>query len=129
MINEKQALDNMARERLEEQLEKWEKEELASFLKRQPEQKDDFATFGDIPVKRVYTALDLQDPPIEDIGLPGQYPFTRGPYPTMYVQRPWTIRQYAGYSTADASNAFYRRNLAAGQKGLSIAFDLATPVS
>ena len=58
--------------------------------------------------------------------IPGEPPFLRGPYPTMYVQRPWTIRQYAGYSTAEESNAFYRRNLAAGQKGLSIAFDLAT---
>lgn len=57
---------------------------------------------------------------------PGFAPFLRGPYPTMYVQRPWTIRQYAGFSTAEESNAFYRRNLAAGQKGLSIAFDLAT---
>ena len=57
---------------------------------------------------------------------PGLPPFLRGPYATMYVQRPWTIRQYAGFSTAEESNAFYRRNLAAGQKGLSIAFDLAT---
>ena len=57
---------------------------------------------------------------------PGLAPFVRGPYPTMYVQQPWTIRQYAGFSTAEDSNAFYRRNLAAGQKGLSIAFDLAT---
>jgi methylmalonyl-CoA mutase len=57
---------------------------------------------------------------------PGHAPFVRGPYPTMYVQRPWTIRQYAGFSTAEESNAFYRRNLAAGQRGLSIAFDLAT---
>ena len=57
---------------------------------------------------------------------PGLPPFLRGPYPTMYVQQPWTIRQYAGFSTAEDSNAFYRRNLAAGQKGLSIAFDLAT---
>lgn len=59
-------------------------------------------------------------------GWPGSPPYLRGPYPTMYVQRPWTIRQYAGFSTAEESNAFYRRNLAAGQKGLSIAFDLAT---
>jgi methylmalonyl-CoA mutase len=59
-------------------------------------------------------------------GLPGFAPFLRGPYPTMYAGNPWTIRQYAGFSTAEASNAFYRRNLAAGQKGLSIAFDLAT---
>ncbi len=58
--------------------------------------------------------------------LPGQPPFLRGPYPTMYVNQPWTIRQYAGFSTAEESNAFYRRNLAAGQKGLSVAFDLAT---
>ena len=59
-------------------------------------------------------------------GMPGVAPYLRGPYPTMYVQRPWTVRQYAGFSTAEESNAFYRRNLAAGQKGLSIAFDLAT---
>ncbi|REJ74391.1 MAG: methylmalonyl-CoA mutase, partial [Planctomycetota bacterium] len=58
--------------------------------------------------------------------MPGLPPFLRGPYATMYVQRPWTVRQYAGFSTARESNAFYRRNLAAGQKGLSIAFDLAT---
>nr|MBA3517510.1 methylmalonyl-CoA mutase [Hyphomicrobiales bacterium] len=57
---------------------------------------------------------------------PGLPPYLRGPYPTMYVERPWTIRQYAGFSTARDSNAFYRRNLAAGQKGLSVAFDLAT---
>ena len=57
---------------------------------------------------------------------PGEPPFVRGPYPGMYEKRPWTIRQYAGFSTAVESNAFYRRNLASGQKGLSIAFDLAT---
>src|SRR5947209_10093501 len=61
-----------------------------------------------------------------DPGYPGVAPFTRGPYATMYAGRPWTIRQYAGFSTAEESNAFYRRNLAAGQKGLSVAFDLAT---
>src|SRR5574338_1525876 len=65
------------------------------------------------------------DDPI-DSGYPGIAPFTRGPYATMYAGRPWTIRQYAGFSTAEESNAFYRRNLAAGQKGLSVAFDLAT---
>ena len=59
-------------------------------------------------------------------GYPGVAPYTRGPYATMYSGRPWTIRQYAGFSTAEESNAFYRRNLAAGQKGLSVAFDLAT---
>ncbi len=71
------------------------------------------------------TAADLED--LEHLGgWPGLPPFTRGPYATMYVQRPWTIRQYAGFSTAEESNAFYRRNLAAGQKGLSVAFDLGT---
>jgi methylmalonyl-CoA mutase len=59
-------------------------------------------------------------------GYPGIAPYLRGPYPTMYTQRPWTVRQYAGFSTAEDSNGFYRRNLAAGQRGLSVAFDLAT---
>src|SRR6187200_2032754 len=73
-------------------------------------------------IRPLYTAGDLSPDP----GLPGFAPFTRGPYATMYAGRPWTIRQYAGFSTAEESNAFYRRNLAAGQKGLSVAFDLAT---
>ena len=78
-----------------------------------------------IEVKSSYTEDDLEE--VEHLGtLPGQIPFVRGPYATMYVGRPWTIRQYAGFSTACESNAFYRRNLAAGQKGLSVAFDLAT---
>jgi methylmalonyl-CoA mutase len=78
-----------------------------------------------IAVKPVYTAEDLD--PVTHLGtMPGLPPFLRGPYSTMYVRRPWTIRQYSGFSTAEQSNAFYRRNLAAGQKGLSIAFDLAT---
>lgn len=78
-----------------------------------------------IPVKPVYTKEDLEG--MEHLnyasGLP---PFVRGPYSGMYAMRPWTIRQYAGFSTASESNAFYRRNLASGQKGLSVAFDLAT---
>ncbi|RDJ23012.1 methylmalonyl-CoA mutase [Bosea caraganae] len=78
-----------------------------------------------IPVKPLYTAADRDGLPFVD-SLPGIAPYLRGPYPTMYVNQPWTIRQYAGFSTAEDSNAFYRRNLAAGQKGLSVAFDLAT---
>ncbi len=78
-----------------------------------------------IPVKPLYSAADLAGLDHLDT-LPGVPPFLRGPYPTMYVLRPWTVRQYAGFSTAKESNAFYRRNLAAGQMGLSIAFDLAT---
>jgi len=78
-----------------------------------------------IPVKPIYTASDLQG--MEHLNYAaGVPPFLRGPYSTMYVMQPWTIRQYAGFSTAEESNAFYRRNLASGQKGLSVAFDLAT---
>ena len=78
-----------------------------------------------IDIKALNTADDLED--VEHLGfVAGLPPFLRGPYPAMYALRPWTIRQYAGYSTAEESNAFYRRNLAAGQKGLSVAFDLAT---
>ncbi|HEV3362499.1 MAG TPA: methylmalonyl-CoA mutase [Pseudonocardiaceae bacterium] len=78
-----------------------------------------------IGIKPVYTAADIDGLDFLDT-YPGIAPFLRGPYPTMYVNQPWTIRQYAGFSTAEESNAFYRRNLAAGQKGLSVAFDLAT---
>ena len=78
-----------------------------------------------IPIKAVYTAADLAGSTTLD-SMPGFAPFTRGPYPTMYVTKPWTVRQYAGFSTAEESNAFYKRNLAAGQAGLSVAFDLAT---
>lgn len=78
-----------------------------------------------IPVKSIYTPQDLQG--MEHLNYAaGVAPFLRGPYSTMYVMRPWTVRQYAGFSTAEESNAFYRRNIAAGQKGLSVAFDLAT---
>ncbi len=78
-----------------------------------------------IPVKPLYTAEDVADLEYQD-SLPGFAPFKRGPKATMYAGRPWTVRQYAGFSTAEESNAFYRRNLAAGQQGLSVAFDLAT---
>ncbi|WP_154661595.1 methylmalonyl-CoA mutase [Bacillus ndiopicus] len=84
-----------------------------------------FMTNEGIEVKNVYTKKDTQDAKhLQDVA--GIAPNTRGPYPTMYVARPWTVRQYAGFSTAEESNAFYRRNLAMGQKGLSVAFDLAT---
>src|SRR5438874_2841226 len=78
-----------------------------------------------IPVKSGYGANDVSDLDFLET-YPGIAPYLRGPYPTMYVTQPWTVRQYAGFSTAEDSNAFYRRNLAAGQKGLSVAFDLAT---
>jgi methylmalonyl-CoA mutase len=78
-----------------------------------------------IAVPPLYTSADLEAVDHLDT-VPGAPPFVRGPYPTMYLERPWTVRQYAGFSTAEESNAFYRRNLAAGQRGLSVAFDLAT---
>ena len=84
-----------------------------------------FQTAEDIAVKSIYTKEDIKD--VEHLNfIAGIAPNLRGPYSTMYVRKPWTIRQYAGFSTAEDSNAFYRRNLAAGQKGLSVAFDLAT---
>ena len=86
---------------------------------------EDWLTPEGIAVKRVYAAADTAGLDFLD-GYPGIAPYLRGPYPTMYVTQPWTVRQYAGFSTAEDSNAFYRRNIAAGQKGLSVAFDLAT---
>jgi methylmalonyl-CoA mutase len=84
-----------------------------------------FETNEQIKLKPLYTKKDRDG--LEHLDhIPGLPPYTRGPYPTMYVNRPWTVRQYAGFSTAEESNAFYRRNLAMGQKGLSVAFDLAT---
>ncbi|ARK20164.1 methylmalonyl-CoA mutase [Sporosarcina ureae] len=94
-------------------------------LSQQTSSKENFLTNEGINVAPVYTAKDIENTEhLKDF--PGIAPNTRGPYPTMYVARPWTVRQYAGFSTAEESNAFYRRNLAMGQKGLSVAFDLAT---
>ena len=77
-----------------------------------------------ITLKPIYTAQDTAKLKLDE--LPGEFPYTRGPYPTMYAQRPWTIRQYAGFSTVEKSNEFYKANIKAGQQGLSVAFDLAT---
>jgi methylmalonyl-CoA mutase len=84
-----------------------------------------FQTNEQIAIKPLYTKKDIEGLDFLDY-MPGIPPYLRGPYPSMYVNRPWTVRQYAGFSTAEESNAFYRRNLAMGQKGLSVAFDLAT---
>ena len=86
-----------------------------------------FTTAEGITLKPLYTASDAASASGDETHeLPGQFPFTRGPYPTMYANRPWTIRQYAGFSTVEESNKFYKANIAAGQQGLSVAFDLAT---
>jgi methylmalonyl-CoA mutase len=96
-----------------------------SILREPLESNEALLTAEKIEVKRRYTSADLK--PIKHLGFQaGKAPFLRGPYASMYTVRPWTIRQYAGFSTAEESNAFYRKNLAAGQKGLSVAFDLAT---
>ncbi|ANU12968.1 methylmalonyl-CoA mutase [Planococcus halocryophilus] len=87
------------------------------------EHQNPFTTNEGIDIKQSYTKEDIE---FLEESMPGFAPNLRGPYPTMYVSRPWTVRQYAGFSTAEESNAFYRRNLAMGQKGLSVAFDLAT---
>ena len=98
---------------------------VAAQLPTQSGKVSDWMTPEGIAVKPIYTEADRNGLSFVE-SVPGAQPYLRGPYPTMYVNQPWTIRQYAGFSTAEDSNAFYRRNLAAGQKGLSVAFDLAT---
>ncbi|MDP6351537.1 MAG: methylmalonyl-CoA mutase family protein [Alphaproteobacteria bacterium] len=116
----------MALEQLQQSLQDWERSELASFLDRQPETKSDYATESGTPLKRVYTALDMVETPLEDIGLPGRFPFTRGPYPTMYRGRNWTMRQIAGFGTGADTNQRFRYLLEQGQTGLSTDFDMPT---
>jgi len=113
-------------EALQQQLDLWEKDEVATFLKKQPEREEQFQTLGGFPVKRTYTALDIADTPLEDIGLPGQYPFTRGPYPTMYRSRFWTMRQIAGFGTGEDTNKRFKYLISQGQTGLSTDFDMPT---
>jgi methylmalonyl-CoA mutase N-terminal domain/subunit len=119
-------LDPKTIDRLEHQTRDWEDNEVAAFLKKQSERKERFFTIGDFPVKRVYTAADLKTKPLEDIGLPGQYPFTRGPYPTMYRSRTWTMRQIAGFGTGEDTNQRFKYLIAQGQTGISTDFDMPT---
>ncbi|MBW1667900.1 MAG: methylmalonyl-CoA mutase [Deltaproteobacteria bacterium] len=106
---------------------KWEENTLKKALERSPERQETFKTESDIPVKRLYTPLDLEDIDYEaDLGFPGEYPYTRGVYPTMYRGRLWTMRNYAGFGTAEDTNKRYRYLLEQGMVGLSMAFDLPT---
>ncbi len=115
------------RERIERERERWERETVEKVLRKAPERREAFATTSGIPVKRVYTPADVrEDRYLEDVGFPGEYPYTRGVQPTMYRSRFWTMRQYAGFGTAEESNARYRYLLEQGQTGLSVAFDLPT---
>ncbi|GAB4569998.1 MAG: methylmalonyl-CoA mutase family protein [Anaerolineae bacterium] len=107
---------------------KWEEAVLARALARFPERKEQFLTPSGIPLKRLYTPEDVPQDYDAAIGYPGQFPFTRGAQPTMYRGRLWTMRQYAGYATAEESNARYRYLLENGQTGLSVAFDLPTQI-
>jgi methylmalonyl-CoA mutase N-terminal domain/subunit len=113
-------------QKLAAELADWEQNELATFLRKQAERREAFFTSGDIPVKRVYTAADTADIPLDDIGLPGRYPFTRGPYPTMYRSRHWTMRQIAGFGTGEDTNKRFKYLIKQGQTGLSTDFDMPT---
>ena len=86
----------------------WEAGELRRFLDRQPESREEYRTGSGLPVQRVYTPVDVADMSMDDLGLPGQYPFTRGPYPTMYRGRLWTMRQIAGFGTGSDTNKRFR---------------------
>jgi len=116
--------DPAALKHMEKEFDQWEQNEVSSFIKRAPESKTEYTTASGMPTKRTYTPLDLKNTPFEDIGFPGQYPFTRGPYPTMYRGRNWTMRQIAGFGTARETNGRFKYLIAQGQTGLSIDFDM-----
>jgi methylmalonyl-CoA mutase N-terminal domain/subunit len=119
-------MKNESSSELQREIEDWEKREVASFLARQQEKKPQFQTSGGFPVKRTYSPLDVADIPQQDIGLPGRFPFTRGPYPTMYRSRTWTMRQIAGFGTGEDTNKRFKYLIAQGQTGLSVDFDMPT---
>ncbi|MGD2058212.1 MAG: methylmalonyl-CoA mutase family protein [Anaerolineales bacterium] len=112
---------------LREAIEKWEETTLQNSLAKRPERRDDFITTSSEPVDRLYTPLDIAEMDyMQDIGLPGEYPYTRGIHPTMYRGRLWTKRMFAGFGTAEETNQRFKYLLDQGQTGLSIAFDLPT---
>jgi len=116
-------------ESLKKRKEKWEKETVAKSLARFQERKSKFLTSSNLPVERIYTPLEVQDVDyLQDLGFPGEYPYTRGVYPTMYRGRLWTMRQYAGFGTAEQTNKRFRYLLQQGQTGLSVAFDFPTQI-
>ncbi len=114
-------------EKIKSKKETWEKKILSQSLSRMPERRKEFYTSSNIKVKRVYTPLDIENfDYMRNLGFPGEYPFTRGVYPTMYRARLWTMRQYAGFGTAEQTNKRFRYLLEYGQTGLSVAFDYPT---
>jgi len=115
-------------ERMEKLFEQW-TEKVEEKLRKRPERKSEFINTSGIPLKRLYTPLDTKDIDyVEEIGFPGEFPYTRGVQPTMYRGRFWTMRQYAGFATAEESNRRYKFLLDQGQTGLSVAFDLPTQI-
>jgi len=116
-------------EKLKQKIEDWETKKLNPILSKRPERKDKFTSTSGITLKRFYTPVDIRDQDYENsLGLPGEYPYTRGVQPTMYRGRFWTMRQYAGFSTAEESNKRYKYLLQQGTTGLSVAFDLPTQI-
>ena len=111
---------------MDEQRKNWEEGALKKVLDRHPERKERFATGSDIELERLYLPAEADEQYSEKLGFPGEYPYTRGIQPTMYRGRLWTMRQYAGFGTAEESNKRYRYLLEHGQTGLSVAFDLPT---
>ncbi len=111
---------------LEQAKQRWEEETVGPTVERFPERSEQFETLSGIPLERAHTPADVDVDYLDDLGFPGQYPFTRGVYPTMYRGRLWTMRQYAGYASAEESNERYKYLLEQGQTGLSVAFDLPT---
>jgi methylmalonyl-CoA mutase N-terminal domain/subunit len=118
--------DPEAIKRIQSEREDWESHELREFTKRQSEARTEYQTASGLPRKRIYTPEDIAAMHFEDIGLPGRYPFTRGPYPTMYRGRNWTMRQIAGFGTGVDTNRRFKYLLEQGQTGLSVDFDMPT---
>jgi methylmalonyl-CoA mutase N-terminal domain/subunit len=120
-------MDEESKKRTKDAKERWEKSVLEDSLRNLQEGKESYESLSGIPVDRIYTPLDIErDDSISDIGFPGEFPYTRGVYPTMYRSRLWTMRQYAGFGTAEDTNKRYKYLLEQGQTGLSVAFDLPT---
>ncbi|MBE0558758.1 MAG: methylmalonyl-CoA mutase, partial [Proteobacteria bacterium] len=122
-------MKNSTLEQLKSALDEWEEAVYRKATAKAPERETEFTSASFVPVKALYTPLDLAGAEYaRSIGFPGQYPFTRGIQPSMYRGRLWTMRQYAGFGTAKESNARYRYLLEQGQSGLSVAFDLPTQI-
>jgi methylmalonyl-CoA mutase N-terminal domain/subunit len=123
VMSEEKVHDNLSND-----FEKW-SENVEKTVSKRPERKPEFVNTSGIPVNRIYSPLDLEDADyLEEVGFPGEYPYTRGVQPTMYRGRYWTMRMYAGFATAKESNSRYRFLLDQGQTGLSVAFDLPTQI-